>query len=110
MPRRRFKPEKFKIVLGDKRVAKCERVIHQDYSNARISAGVVSSLPPEDCYFMFERPHEEPTIFLLRRDEMIAAAWVITGALWTDAMQILNGDEGVLTLGNAVTYRKRGKK
>ncbi len=104
MTRRRFKPEDFQVVMSDKRVAQCHRTVHQDYSNCRISAGIVEELPPEDCFFMFERPPEKPTIFMLRRDEMAATAWVITGALWTDAMEMLRVKE------DADKSARKGKK
>ena len=84
MARRRYRPERFTVTLPDGRKAKCERLINQDYENCRFSAGKVTGLPPEDVYFMSERPYDDdPRMYFIRKDEALAMAWCIIGSLWS---------------------------
>lgn len=92
MARQKYKRQIFTIKAADGRKARCVGVAKQDYSDCRISAGLVQNLPPEDIFLSFQRPYKEPSVFYLRRDEAIAAAWVITGALWSDAMDYIDKD------------------
>lgn len=65
-----------------------EELIRQEYggNNCVISAGFVDgdNKPPEDtCYLRLEKDGVEPTVLLLRPDELQAIAWVATGAVWS---------------------------
>ena len=59
-------------------------VIHQPYVNCKFSAGVVTGHPVDNLYFQAEKDGKITTQLLLRRDEMLAIAWVIIGVLWTN--------------------------
>ncbi len=68
-----------------------KEVIRQEYggNNCVISAGFVegSSKPKVDtCYLRLEKDNVDPTVLLLRPDEMQSIAWVTTGTIWTHLM------------------------
>jgi len=56
----------------------------QPYRDCKFIAGRVegAKLAIDDCYIEFNRDGEEPTIILMTRDELLAVAWVATGAVW----------------------------
>lgn len=63
----------------------------QPYGDCAISAGSVEGNNIEghevdDCYLEFRRAGHEPTTVLMTLDEMIAVAWVATGAAWEVVM------------------------
>ncbi len=62
-------------------------VIRQEYggNNCVISAGFVTgkNKPKVDtCYLRLEKNNIEPTVLLLRPDELQSIAWVASGAIW----------------------------
>ncbi|NOT61788.1 MAG: hypothetical protein HOP19_16360 [Acidobacteria bacterium] len=66
-------------------------VIRQEYggNNCVISAGTVEgeNKPKVDCvYLRLEKDSVEPTVLLLRPDEMQSIAWVASGAIWSHLM------------------------
>lgn len=66
-------------------------VIRQQYAgnNCTISAGFVegNDKPPVDtCYLRLEKDGVEPTVLLLRPDEMQSIAWVAGGVIWSHLM------------------------
>jgi len=67
---------------------KLTELIKQEYggNNCKISAGLVSGkdVPPEDTvYLKLEKDGVEPTLLLLRPDELQAIAWCATGVNWS---------------------------
>lgn len=65
--------------------------IRQDYcgNNCVISAGFVKghNKPKVDtCYLRLEKDNVEPTVLLLRPDELQSIAWVASGAIWSHLM------------------------
>jgi hypothetical protein len=66
-------------------------VIRQEYggNNCVISAGFVAgeNKPEVDtCYLRLEKDGVEPTVLLLRPDEIQSIAWVASGAVWSHLM------------------------
>ncbi len=66
-------------------------VIRQEYggNNCVISAGFVEgeNKPQVDTtYLRLEKDGVEPTVLLLRPDEMQSIAWVSSGAVWSHLM------------------------
>lgn len=66
-------------------------LIRQEYTgnNCVISAGFVEgeNKPPVDTtYLKLEKDETEPTVLLLRPDELQAIAWVSSGAIWSHLM------------------------
>jgi len=66
--------------------------IRQEYdgNNCIVSAGFVDgdSKPPVDTIFLrLEKDNVEPTVLLLRPDEIQAISWVTTGVIWSHLMQ-----------------------
>lgn len=84
----------FDIELSDGRVAHCKEVAVQEYSNCRISAGLVDGLADDSLYFRFEREGEVPLTVGLRPDEMTALMFSCSGALWALQMHALEALEG----------------
>ena len=69
-----------------------EELIRQEYAgnNCVISAGFVTgnNKPEVDtCYLRLEKDGVEPTLLLLRPDEIQCIAWVTTGVVWSHLMQ-----------------------
>lgn len=60
----------------------------QPYLNCVFSAGFVRGHPIDTMYIKFDRPPEEPTIIVLRPDEMAALAWCITSTTWSHLMNL----------------------
>lgn len=70
---------------------KFEELIRQEYggNNCVISGGFVEgdNKPVVDtCYLKLEKDGVEPTLLLLRPDEMQAIAWVAIGVNWSHLM------------------------
>lgn len=66
-------------------------LIRQEYggNNCVISAGFVKGKrkPKVDtCYLRLEKDGVEPTVLLLRPDELQSIAWVASGAVWSHLM------------------------
>ena len=71
--------------------------IRQEYggNNCIISAGFVEgeNKPPVDItYLRLEKDGVEPTVLLLRPDEMQIIAWVSSGVIWSHLMSEKNKD------------------
>lgn len=69
--------------------------IRQEYTgnNCIISAGFITgdNKPPVDIvYLKLEKDGVEPTVLLLRPDEMQTIAWVATGVVWSYLMSEKN--------------------
>lgn len=76
---------RFDVTLDDGRIAHCWQALEQPYEGARFSAGLVEGIDPDAFYLRLERGEGTTTIFL-RRDEALALAWLLTGALWSGDM------------------------
>lgn len=63
-------------------------VLRQEYSGNKciFSAGFVTGHESDTMYIRLEKEDNNPTIILLRRDEMACMAWLASGILWSDAM------------------------
>jgi hypothetical protein len=66
-------------------------IIRQEYggNNCIISAGFVKgkNKPKVDtCYLRLEKDNVEPTVLLLRPDEIQSIAWVTSGTVWAHLM------------------------
>jgi hypothetical protein len=59
-------------------------LVAQEYTNAKISAGFLDGASMDTMYIQLERDGEEPTIILLRPDEMAAIAYCASGTLWSE--------------------------
>ena len=77
---------KFKVVLDDGREAYCWVAQSQSYSNCVFSAGLVEGIPPDDYFIQVAREGEEPTYLFLRKDEVMAMLFCLSGALWSKEM------------------------
>jgi hypothetical protein len=71
-------------------------VIRQEYggNNCIISAGFVKgrNKPKVDtCYLRLEKDNVEPTVLLLRPDEIQSIAWVTSGTVWVHLMTSCSG-------------------
>lgn len=71
-------------------------IIRQEYggNNCVISAGFVEgeNKPEVDtCYLRLEKDGVEPTMLLLRPDELQSIAWVTSGAVWAHLMTNCSG-------------------
>jgi hypothetical protein len=62
-----------------------EEICAQPYTgnNCKISTGFVKGHPIDTMYLRLEKDDLEPTVLLLRPDEVAAIAWCATGALWS---------------------------
>ncbi len=58
----------------------------QPYSDTGFSAGIVEGHSIDTIYLKLARNGEEPTTILFRRDEALAVVWLLSGALWSEAM------------------------
>lgn len=75
-------------------------VCKQEYAgnNCKISSGFVEGMGVDTVYLKLEKDGVEPTILLMRPDELQAIAWVCAGTLWSGEMSRLeatgkeNGD------------------
>jgi len=65
----------------------------QPYAGAAISAGTIEGHPHDTIYLRLERDGEEHTLIYLRRDEVVAAIWVLSGALWSEEIGRLCGQD-----------------
>ena len=65
-----------------------DEIVRQGYAenNCAFSGGFVSGHEVDTVYLRIEKDGEEPTIILLRPDEMAAIAWVAAGVLWSGEM------------------------
>ena len=65
-----------------------EELIRQEYSvnHCVFSGGYVDGDPVDTVYLRMEKDGAEPTILLLRPDEMQALAWICNGVLWSESM------------------------
>ena len=74
----------------DEQGRKFTEVIRQEYTGNQcvFSGGIVEGCEvPEDKYYLrWERAGEEPTMVLMRRDEIIAVNWICAGVMWTDSL------------------------
>jgi len=61
----------------------------QSENNCIFSAGFVEGHEVDTMYIRLEKDGEEPTIILLRPDEMASIAWLATGVLWSKEMLLL---------------------
>lgn len=71
-------------------------IIRQEYggNNCIISAGFVKgrNKPKVDtCYLRLEKDMVEPTVLLLRPDEIQSIAWVASGTVWAHLMSNSSG-------------------
>ena len=64
-------------------------VLRQEYveNNCVFSSGFVEGDDIDTMYLRLEKDGKEPTIILLRPDEMACIAWLASGALWSNEMQ-----------------------
>lgn len=76
----------FVVELEDGRRAVCWRATAQPYEDCTFSAGLVSGIEPDTMYSRLDRDGEELLTLFLRRDEMLAIAWSMLGALWSAEM------------------------
>lgn len=58
-------------------------LIVQEYSNCKISSGIVKGHPIDTVYLRMEKNGIVTTELLLRPDELAAIAWCSTGCLWS---------------------------
>jgi len=65
-----------------------EELIRQEYSvnHCVFSGGYVDGDLVDTVYLRMEKDGVEPTILLLRPDEMQALAWICNGVLWSESM------------------------
>ncbi len=72
-------------------------VLRQEYTanNCVFSAGFVDGHPTDVMYLRMEKDGNEPTIILLRPDEMASIAWLASGVLWSFEMNRLDDSGGV---------------
>ena len=70
-------------------------ILRQEYveNNCVFSAGFVNGDKIDTMYIRLERDGAEPTIILLRPDEMTCILWLASGVLWSKEMHLLVGDE-----------------
>jgi hypothetical protein len=71
-------------------------IIRQEYggNNCIISAGFVKgkNKPKVDtCYLRLEKDNVDPTVLLLRPDELQSIAWVTSGTVWAHLMTNSSG-------------------
>ena len=66
-------------------------VLRQEQSgnNCIFSAGFVDGHEVDTMYMRLEKDNVEPTIILLRPDEMASIAWLAAGVLWSKEMRVL---------------------
>lgn len=66
-----------------------EEIIKQKYygNNCIFSAGFVTDAGVDTMYIRMEKDDVEPTVILLRPDEMACIAWLASGVLWSEQMK-----------------------
>ena len=83
----------FDVELDDGRIASCWQAVEQGYSDCVFSAGLVSGIEPDTVYFRLRRDlDEEPLTLFMRPDEMLAAMFVCSGALWSERFSQKTGE------------------
>lgn len=68
-------------------------VDQQAYRDCRFSSGLVHGHPHDDVYLKFERDGEEPTTILLRQDEVVRIAGLLSNAVWSAMLYARSGDD-----------------
>ena len=63
----------------------CHPVTRQEYKDCYFETGFIDNHPKDPMYLLLHRNGEETFIYM-RHDEIAAIAWVLTGLLWSDAM------------------------
>jgi hypothetical protein len=58
----------------------------QPYTDCCFSAGLVFEHPHDTIYLKFERDGEEPTLILLRNDEAVRIAGLLSNAVWAELL------------------------
>lgn len=73
---------------------KYDETIRQEYAgnNCVFSAGFLEGHAVDTMYIRMEKDGEEPTIILLRPDEMACIAWMAAGVLWSHEMDKIKGE------------------
>ena len=75
-------------VTWDSEFGTFRELIRQEYTgnNCVFSGGTVTGAPhPDDSYYLrWSKDGEEPTMLLLRPDEVAAIAWICAGLLWSE--------------------------
>jgi hypothetical protein len=69
----------------------------QEYTgnNCIFAVGIVEGFPPDAYYLWIEKGDiADPTILLLRPDELASLAWLASGALWSHLEAELRGADG----------------
>lgn len=61
-------------------------VLSQPYDNCIISAGITDH-PIDTIYLKFSRPPEDDILIVLRPDEALALAWLMSGVCWSIEIQ-----------------------
>lgn len=71
-------------------------ICKQEYSKNKciISSGFVENADVDTVYLKLEKEGVEPTVLLLRPDELQAIIWVSSGTMWSEAMQRILTNEG----------------
>ncbi len=67
-----------------------EELIKQEYTanNCKFSAGFLYGHPVDTMYIRMEKDGVDPTIIMLRPDEMACIAWLASGVLWSHEISI----------------------
>ena len=85
---------RFAVDMGDGRTAQCWRALSQPYENCEFSAGLVTGIDPDTIYLQCGRDGDaEPLRLFLRPDEAQAIVWVLTGALWSHEIFLLEAQD-----------------
>lgn len=66
----------------------------QEYAgnNSIFATGMIEGHPVDTHYLWLEKDGQEPTIILLRPDELATIAWLCSGALWSKLIGELTPD------------------
>lgn len=64
----------------------------QKYEDSKLSAGLVDGHPDDTIYLKLERDDEDSTTILLREDEALSIIWLLSGALWSEAMSSMEDE------------------
>jgi hypothetical protein len=67
-------------------------VLRQEYAgnNCIFSAGFADGYPVDTMYIKMAKDGVDPTILFLRPDEMACIAWLVSGVLWSNEMDLLD--------------------
>ena len=68
-----------------------EEMGRQPYTDTTFSAGLVQGHKHDTIYLKLERA-TNPLTLLLRRDEALTIMWLLSGALWSEQMQLLGSE------------------